>query len=99
MPPYLSVHTPIESVEIVLGFRGEFDDVTAVPVTNQVSQIVKNLKGIINNNGITSEITGDALYIKLSLIGTNKVDVAYRLEQMVYISSLNITFSQFVYHL
>lgn len=77
------MHTPIETVEIILGFRGEFDDVTAVPVVNQISKIVKNLKGILNEDGITSEANTDVLYIKLSLIGSNKVDVAYRLEQMV----------------
>lgn len=78
------MHTPIESVEVILGFRGEYDDVTAIPIINQISKIVKNLKGIINNDGITGDASTNVLYIKFYLIGSNKVDVAYRLEQMVW---------------
>lgn len=78
------MHTPIEGIEVTLGFKGEFDGVTAIPITNQINRIVKNLKGVISKDGITTEVTPDTLYIKLSLIGSNKVDVAYRLEQMVF---------------
>ncbi|XP_050296435.1 kielin/chordin-like protein [Anthonomus grandis grandis] len=74
---------PIESAEVTLGFRGEYDDVTAAPVVNQITKIVNSLNGNVNDLGIHTEITGDALYIKFSLIGSNKVDVAYKLEQMV----------------
>lgn len=77
------MHTPIDSVEVILGFRGEYDDVTAIPIVNQLGKIVKNLKGVINNEGIIGDASTDVLYIKFSLIGSNKVDVAYRLEQMV----------------
>lgn len=75
--------TPVDTVEAVLGVRGEYDDITAVPVVNQIYRIIRNLKGSLSPTGVTSEITPDVLYIKFSLIGTNKVDVAYRLEQMV----------------
>ena len=74
---------PVESVEVTLGFRGEYDDVSAVPVVNQITKIVKNMNGIISSQGFKTEISSDALYIKFSLIGSNKVDVAYQLEQMV----------------
>ncbi|XP_076257897.1 uncharacterized protein LOC143194965 [Rhynchophorus ferrugineus] len=79
---------PLESAEVILGFRGEFDDVNASPVVNQITRIVNNLNGNVNDNGITTELTPDALYVKFSLIGSNKVDVAYRLEQMVMQQSL-----------
>ena len=79
------VHTPIETVDITLGFRGEYDDISAIPVSNQINKIVKNLKGVITKNGIELDITPDVLYAKFSLVGGNKVDVAFRLEQMVII--------------
>lgn len=75
--------TPLESVEVTLGFRGEFDDITAVPVINQITKVIKNLNGNINSDGLKAEVTSDVLYIKFNLIGNNKVDVAYTLEQMV----------------
>lgn len=78
----ISVYTPLESVEVTLGFRGEFDDVSAIPVINQITKVIKNLNGHINN-GLKAEITEDVLFVKFSLIGSNKVDVAYTLEQMV----------------
>lgn len=75
--------TPIESVEVTLGFRGEFDDISAVPVVNQITKIIKHLNGNIHENGLKTEIAPDALYVKFSLIGSSKVDVAYNVEQMV----------------
>lgn len=35
------------------------------------------------SEGLTSETTRDVLFIKFALIGRNKIDVAYNLEQMV----------------
>lgn len=96
--------TPVDTVEAVLGIRGEYDDITAVPVINQIYRIIRNLKGSLDRNGVTSEITPDVLYIKFSLIGSNKVDVAYRLEQMVMQQRLpdmitDITRSRFTHRL
>ncbi|XP_060536767.1 fibrillin-1-like isoform X2 [Cylas formicarius] len=75
--------TPLESAEVTLGFHGEFDDVSSIPVVNQVTKIVKALHGNFKSDGISTEIAPDALYVRFSLIGNNKVDVAYKLEQMV----------------
>lgn len=78
--------TPIEKADVTLGFRGEFDDVSAVPVVNQITKIIRSLKGNLNEEGIKTSITTDTLYINFSLIGSNKVDVAYKLEQLVSIN-------------
>ncbi|XP_074036900.1 uncharacterized protein [Leptinotarsa decemlineata] len=75
--------TPIEKADVTLGFRGEFDDISAVPVVNQITKIIKSLNGNVNSEGLRAETTPDALYIKFALIGSNKVDVAYKMEQMV----------------
>lgn len=80
--------TPIESVDITLGFRGEYDDVTAVPVINKIAKIVHNLRGTVGEDGMNAEVTNDVLFVKFSLIGSNKVDVAYRLEQMVSLANV-----------
>lgn len=52
-------------------------------VVNNINNILSHLKGTVKKNVLTAEPTSDTLYIKLSLIGNNKVDVAYKLEQMV----------------
>lgn len=80
---FISDFVPLESAEVTLGFRGEYDDITAIPVVNQITKIVQSLNGNVNDEGIRTEITTDVLYVRFSLIGSNKVDVAYRLEQMV----------------
>lgn len=80
---FFLVKVPVESVEVTLGFRGEYDDISSVPVVNQITKIVQSLDGIISSTGFKTEITEDVLYVKFSLIGGNKVDVAYRLEQLV----------------
>lgn len=96
--------TPVDEVEVVLGVRGEYDDITAVPVVNQIHKILNNYKANFDYKGITTEITPDVLYIKFSLTGSNKVDVAYRLEQMVMQQRLpgmttDITRSRFTHRL
>lgn len=74
-------------MEVTLGFRGEYDDVTSTPVVNRINKIVKNLGGVINDDGIAAEISSDALYIKFALIGSRKIDIAYTLERMVSLIS------------
>lgn len=70
---------------MTLAFRGEFDDVSSQPVVNQITKIIRSLNGHLGSDGIASEATGDVLFVKFSLIGSNKIDVAYNLEQMVSI--------------
>lgn len=94
----------METVEIVLGVRGEYDEITTVPIVNQIYKIIKDLQGSLAAKGITTEITPDVVYIKFALIGANKVDVAYRLEQMVMQQQLpgmtaDITRSRFSHRL
>ncbi|KAK9721248.1 WAP-type (Whey Acidic Protein) 'four-disulfide core' [Popillia japonica] len=98
----LCLPTPIASVDVILGFRGEYDDVNAVPVVNQITKIVRNLRGTVSEEGIFTEISNDILFVKFSLIGSNKIDVAYRLEQMVTQQRLpgltaDITRSRFIH--
>lgn len=57
--------------------------ITAVPVQNQLAKIVKNLKGTLAEQGFTSEVSPNMLFVNFALTGNNKVDVAYILEQMV----------------
>lgn len=80
---YISAHTPIASIEVVLGFRGEFNDVTSTPIVNRIKGVIMGLNGVLKDKEIDVDITNDVLYVKFSLIGRNNVNVAYRLEQMV----------------
>lgn len=80
---YFLAFTPVDAVEINLGVIGKYDDITAILVVNQIQKIIKNLNGLLDSTGVTTEIVPDILYVKFFLIGDNKVDVAYRLEQIV----------------
>ncbi|KAH1000715.1 neurogenic locus notch homolog protein 3 isoform X1 [Dendroctonus ponderosae] len=74
---------PVESAEVTLAFRGKFDDILAIPVVNQITKTVQRLKGNVNDDGFHTHVTPDVLYVTFSVIGSNKVDVAYSLEQMI----------------
>lgn len=50
---------------------------------DKISLTVNRLKGVISEEGVNAETTPDALFLKFSLVGSNKVDVAYKLEQIV----------------
>ncbi|XP_045483161.1 balbiani ring protein 3-like [Harmonia axyridis] len=98
------VFSPVEKVEVTLGFRGEYDDISSTPVVNRISKIVKNLGGVINDDGIAADISSDALYIRFSLIGSKKIDIAYTLEKMIMNQHLpdltaDITKSRVTHHL
>uniref|UniRef100_A0A1Y1L736 Thyroglobulin type-1 domain-containing protein n=1 Tax=Photinus pyralis TaxID=7054 RepID=A0A1Y1L736_PHOPY len=100
----LCLPTPIEYVEVIIGFRGEYDDITATPVLNRIKSIINHYKGSIRDNEIVMETTPEALHIKFALVGGNKVDVAYLLEQMVKEQKLpglfsDITKSSFIHQL
>lgn len=68
-----------------MGFRGEYTAESAEPVIKQIRAIVEKLKGSIVKNIISAEPTADGLAIQFALEGNNKVDVAFRLEEMVRI--------------
>lgn len=80
-------------MEVTLAFKGEYDDVTAIVVVNQIGKVIKNLRGILDEDGMRYHVIEDGgLYVKFSLIGSNKVDVAYRLEQMVSTNLLMVNY-------
>lgn len=96
--------TPVEKVEVTLAFRGEYDDILATPVVNSINKLIQSMKGTISRNQIVAEPTPDVLFLRFSLAGSNKVDVAYRLEQMISQQGLpgmtaDITRSRFVHQL
>ncbi|KAF5273134.1 hypothetical protein FQA39_LY07624 [Lamprigera yunnana] len=96
--------SPIQNVDIIIGFRGEYDDVSTIPVINNLKSIIRDLKGTIKNNEVLAEYSGEQMYIKFTLIGSNKVDVAFILEQMVKEHRLpnliaDITKSRFMHQL
>lgn len=88
--------TPVESVEVTLGFRGEnINSDSIVHVVNQITKLVtNNLNGHVNNDeGIKAETEPNAFLVKFTLIGSNKVDVAYTLEQLVMKQQLPVSTS------
>lgn len=70
-------------MEVTIGFRGEYTAESAEPVIRQIRILVEKLKGRIVKNIISAEPTPDGLAIQFALEGSNKVDVAFRLEEMV----------------
>ncbi|VEN35788.1 unnamed protein product [Callosobruchus maculatus] len=77
------VFTPIEAAEVTLGFKGQYDDITAERIVSQMTKIINNLHGNINSEGLEIDLNPGELYVKVSLIGSNKVDVGYKIEQMI----------------
>ncbi|KAK9878499.1 hypothetical protein WA026_022395 [Henosepilachna vigintioctopunctata] len=96
--------SPVEKVEVTLGFRGEYNDISSVYMVNKISNILKNLGGVVNEDGIRAKISPEAMYIKFALIGNKKIDIAFTLERMVMHQRLpdlnaDITKSRVTHHL
>ncbi|XP_046401941.1 uncharacterized protein LOC124167922 [Ischnura elegans] len=80
--------TPIEAVEIHLGFQGSHVGMKKKAVIGSVRDILSKMGAKVKADSIEvemrpSDADGDSIHVQFSLIGPNKVDVAYQLEQMV----------------
>ncbi|KAG8232187.1 hypothetical protein J437_LFUL011414 [Ladona fulva] len=80
--------TPIEAVEIHLGFHGNHAGMKKKAVIASIREMLNKMGAKIKADAIevesrSSDSDGETTHVQFSLIGPNKVDVAYQLEQMV----------------
>ncbi|KAL1501147.1 hypothetical protein ABEB36_006531 [Hypothenemus hampei] len=74
---------PISSVDVQLVFRGNVTEELTLSVVNRIYDILEDLEATIEPPGIQTEPHPDILYLRFSLTGPNKVDVAFQLDIMV----------------
>lgn len=79
--------TPIEAVDVTLGFFGVFSSEIAEKMKFQILNNLSQLGATLKNKEIDILTEPDVTYITFSVIGNNKVDVAYHLEELVCIHS------------
>jgi hypothetical protein len=79
-----AVPTPVDAVEVQLGFQGQQHDIyTNVRLQEEVRSTLEKLGAKLRNNLMEVEAYPDVTYVTFEVIGSNKVDVAFHLEQMV----------------
>nr|CAD7194476.1 unnamed protein product [Timema douglasi] len=74
---------PIEAVEVKLGFYNYHNKTTEKLLESELKSILQGLGAKLKNDLIEVEIMPDVIYVHFSIIGNNKVDAAYYLEEMV----------------
>ncbi|PSN48928.1 hypothetical protein C0J52_03479 [Blattella germanica] len=84
------VPTPIEAVEVRLGFLGQHKETTNDKLIGEVRKILERLGAKLRNNLMEAETHPEATYVMFEVIGNNKVDVAFHLEEMVRSHKLNV---------
>lgn len=80
---YFSEPTPLEGVEVYLGFQGNYDSLVKQQVEDQLKTLLASLGAKLRHNEVHIEIFPEATRVNFTVIGANKVDVAFYLEQLV----------------
>jgi hypothetical protein len=101
--------TPVDAVDVQLGFRGQRHDIyTNGRLQDEVRNTLEKLGAKLRNNLIEVRTYPDVTYVTFEVIGSNKVDVAFHLEELVRAHKLtvgaeglvaDITSSRFSHHL
>lgn len=79
----IPVPTPIEAVHITLGFFGDFSSVVSGMMKSQLLRDLTKLGATIQNKQIELLKEPGVTYIHFTVVGNNKVDIAYHLEELV----------------
>lgn len=78
-----TVPTPIEAVDITLGFLGEFSGPIGDKMKEQLLKDLDSLGATVKDRVIKVYKEPDVTYIQFTLTGANKVDISYHLEELV----------------
>lgn len=80
-----TVPTPIQSVEVVLGVSSDLDqDEIPESLANELDSLVRTLGGSVRmHQEQLARSTPGPMSVRFHIEGENKVDVAYRLEELV----------------
>jgi hypothetical protein len=78
------VPTPVEAVEVQLGFQGQQQDMASNErLIADVRRTLEKLGAKLRNNLMEVKKHSDVTYVTFEITGSNKVDVAFHLEEMV----------------
>jgi len=78
------VPTPVDAVDVQLGFHGQRHDIyTNGRLQDEVRNTLEKLGAKLRNNLIEVRTYPDVTYVTFEVIGSNKVDVAFHLEELV----------------
>jgi hypothetical protein len=78
------VPTSVEAVEVQLGFQGQQQDMASNErLIADVRRTLEKLGAKLRNNLIEVKKHSDVTYVTFEITGSNKVDVAFHLEEMV----------------
>jgi hypothetical protein len=77
------VPTPVEAVEVQLGFQGQHEEAVSGKLMAEVRRALEKLGAKLHNNLMEIKTYPDVTYVSFEVIGSNKVDVAFHLEEMV----------------
>jgi hypothetical protein len=76
------VPTPVDAVDVQLGFRGQRHD-TIDRLKDEVRNTLEKLGAKLRNNLMEVRTYPDVTYVTFEVIGSNKVDVTFHLEELV----------------
>ena len=89
MNDFILVPTPVEAVEVTLHFLGRFllDEKSRLAIE---AEDFLNLLGARIRNGIKVDMDPDSASLSFEIIGSNKVDVSFHLEELIRMQNLSL---------